>query len=238
MTDRGRRAQWPLVSTIGIRIVDETFELTSLQGKIVFYHRCNEDAPGTFIPELIVSGRHGARHAFELRGTGAMGSGLYCTLEEPFGRAHYRTTVDVSKVYYVNGIDEVLRLDEWNRECTKLMWDVVRPEGSDGFENAWPRGTVSAKMSTFFDVDETRSEAVLNAMIGAYSSDAKRLVVQPITFVLMALGYEALVYSGDAAHLNNDLAHGCIVFPTETIPTGLDAERAEVRTGARFDLIH
>lgn len=265
-----------MTTSIGVCVVDQWYEISSIQGKAVFYHRCSTDSPGTFNPEMIVSGRHGARHAFELRGTGAMGSGLYCTLEEPSGCSYYRATVNIYEVYYVDGIKNVLLLDEWNRACIKRMWNAVCPETSDWFEGAWPFQVLYSKMALLFKICEARGASILHQMTIAYSSDAKLktgahssevhrtagvnvdeltpamrdgscsgaaasgcmqggtgniLVVQPITFVLMALGYKALVYSGDAIHLNNDMAYGCIVFPEEAIPPGLDAERAEIRTG-------
>lgn len=180
---------------------------------VVLYHRQSEACAGANA-EMVPSGPGSPRFFFELRGTGCMGSGIYCTAGGvlPGGGCAVRLELHPDDMYVVRGWDERGALEGANRAMLAILWEAVHDGGGSCVED------VASELRSALGIDVDASGAISRAIVGAYErsgAEEGAMVAQPLTIALMEMGYLGLMYGGEMQYLNDEYAWGAIVFPKE-----------------------
>lgn len=200
------------------------------------HHLPEGEGDDTVNTEMIAAGRMSAQHAFQLRGTGALGSGLYCTTT-PLRSDNRVMEIFVDRAAMFDGVetvDDAQRLRELNQDHLTALWEGRAPAA---------RATLIARYCELFggpgavgaEVEEAVRE-LERLYRHALNSETLALLQQPLSYVMRELGYAGFIYSGDLAHMNDSLAAGAIVFTR--VDSILLPKGTTPMTGIRIPLHH
>lgn len=189
------------------------------QGRDVVFHASNPDDRSINLEMIEVGRGVDNKHVYtHRRSTGHLGSGVYAYRHYSSIQAVSQDVdelcVDLSKFCVLDSLDEFTRLQE---AVEKHRWHIgskIYPDDIDA--GADEHAVVGAYKNVLGDLNglwQAVSDAT-KIYINQSSMSIPKLVDQPQTLVMKALGYEGVMFNpkGDAAHLNDTQSAGMLVF--------------------------